>query len=143
MQRKSEDPINQVTRAAHRQQFLWHILMPIILGALLFVILGVLATISQGNKPAVWANISLIFIVTILMFTGIGSAIVLALGIVGVDWMTRKIPPLAFLAQVYIQYFGRKVSNLADSSTKPVVEVRSIWASLKPVFRRLSRVLRK
>lgn len=143
MHRQSEDPINQETRAAHRQQFLWHILMPVILGTLLFVALGVLATVSQGDKPAVWANISLIFIVTILMLSGIGSVIALAVGIVGVDWMTRKIPPLAFLAQVYIQYFGRKIGNLADLSTKPVVEIRSKWASLKPVFRRLSRVLRK
>ncbi len=142
MQRKPQDPVNQDTRAIHRQQFLWHILMPIILGTLLFVILGVMATIAPADKPAVWANISLIFIVSILMLTGIGSIVALALGIIGVDWISRKLPPLSYLLQVYIQYFGGKISDITNATTNPIVELKSNFASLKPIYHRLGKSLR-
>lgn len=142
MQRKPQDPVNQETRATHRQQFLWHILMPIILGTLLFVTLGVMATIAPADKPAVWANISLIFIVSILMLTGIGSIVALALGIIGVDWISRKLPPLSYLLQVYIQYFGGKISDITNATTNPIVELKSNLASFKPIFRRLGKSLR-
>jgi len=142
MQRKPEEPINLDTQMAHQRQFLWHILMPVILGALLFIILGVLASTTPGDKPAVWANISTILIVVIVMFSGLGSILVLAGAIFGVDWLTRKIPPVSYLAQIYIQYFGRRIRTLADSSTSPVMETKSTWAAIKPIMDRIRKSLR-
>ncbi len=142
MQRQSQDSVNQETRSIHRHQFVWHILMPIVLGTLLFVLLGVMATAAPADKPAVWANISLIFIVSILMLTGIGSIVLLAIGVFGVDWISKKLPPMSYLLQVYIQYFGRKVGDLSNATTTPVVNLKSKLASFKPIIHRLGRSLR-
>lgn len=139
MQRKPEEPVNLDTRLEHQRQFLWQILLPIILGTLVFVGLGIAAAITPGDKPAVWANISTIFIAVILMLSGFGSLVLLAGAIFGVDWLTRKIPPASYLVQIYVQYFGRKIHSLADSSVKPMVETKSVWASINLLFMRLRK----
>lgn len=139
MRNSNPPPIDEFTRASHRRQFYWQILLPILAASLIFIALGGVAASAGEDKPAVWANISVILISIILMFTGLGSMLLLAAGIMGVDWLQKKIPPITYLTQIYILYFGKKIKTLSDQSAEPVVSIRSNMAATQPIIHRIKR----
>ncbi len=139
MSNTNHPPVDELAREKHQRQFLWQIFLPILVAALAFIALGAIAASAGGDRPAVWANISTILIACILMFTGLGSMLFLAAGILGVDWLIKKIPPFSYLVQLYVMYFGKKIRDLADQSTKPVVNIQTNVSATKPVINRIKR----
>lgn len=137
MSNTSPSPVDELARANHRRQLYWQILLPILFATLAFIALGMFAASAGTDRPAVWANISTIMIACILMFTGLGSLLFLAVGIMGVDWLIKKLPPFSYLVQLYVMYFGKKIRDLADQSTKPVVSIQSNASATKPVINRI------
>ena len=139
MSNTNPSPVDELARANHRRQLYWQILLPILFATLAFIALGVFAASAGTDRPAVWANISTIMIACILMFTGLGSLLFLAAGIMGVDWLIKKLSPFSYLVQLYVMYFGKKIRDLADQSTKPVVSIQSNASATKPVINRIKR----
>lgn len=139
MPNKNLPPVDELARVNHHRQFFWQILLPILVATLALIALGVLAASAGSDRPAVWANISTILIACILMFTGLGSMLFLAASIMGVDWLIKKIPPFSYLVQLYVMYFGKKIRNLADQSTKPVVIIHTNVSATKPLINRIKK----
>lgn len=141
--KKDSPPVNFETRSAHRRQFGLQILLPFLLGAVILLSLGAVAASSQGDGSAIWANISLILIVSILMITGLGLIVLVAGMIFGTDWLIKNIPPVSFLAQIYLDYFGKQINRASDSIARPVVEIKSGKASWDALVKRFSKSFRK
>jgi hypothetical protein len=129
---------NPETRKAHQLQFFLQILLPVILFSILLLVLGTMASMSgmQGgiNHIAVWAHISTIFMVVLLIGSGIAALAILILSIYALAWVLSKLPEYSFIAQLYLQLFGSKIQTLADKASSPFIAIRSAWAGMKSIF---------
>jgi hypothetical protein len=95
---------------------------------------------SQGgiNHTAVWAHISTIFMVVILIGSGLVVLAILALVIYALGWVLSRLPEYSFIAQLYLQLFGSKIQTLADKTSSPFIAIQSVWAGLRSIFNQKS-----
>lgn len=126
---------NLETTSAHRKQFYVQILLPIIIGTLILLILGILAASGGNDRPTVWANISIIFMAIIIGLSGLVSLAVLVFSIFGTNWIINKLPAKSYLVQIYTVYYGQILINLADKLANPIVSTKSRWAGITSLFR--------
>ncbi len=129
---------NPETQKLYRQQFILQILLPILLFSIVLLGLGVLASSSgtQGgiNHTAVWAHISTIFMVIFIFIAGLVTLAILILVIYALAWLLSRLPEYSYIAQLYLQLFGRNIHTLADKSTSPFILIRSIWTGMWSIF---------
>jgi len=129
---------NPETQKTFTQQFYLQILLPVLLFSIILLGLGVLASVSgtQGgiNHTAVWAHISTIFMVILLFIAGLAAFAILLLGIYALAWLLSRLPEYSYIAQLYLQLFGRHIHTLADKSISPFIMIRSVWAGILSVF---------
>jgi hypothetical protein len=136
MDKKPAIPIkNTETSAKHQTQFYVQILLPVGLAALVLLGLGVLAASAGTDRPAVWANISTIFMSIWAGFLGLLILGIVSLLIFGVAWLSKKIPPNSYLVQFYAMLASKKLSSLSDQTAKPFVEIKSSWAGIARLFK--------
>jgi hypothetical protein len=140
MQTTSRVPPNRnlETQKLYRQQFILQILLPVLLFSVLLLGLGVLASVSgtQGgiNHTAVWAHISTIFMVIIAFISGLAGLALLIMVIYALAWLLSRQPQYSYIAQLYLQLFGKHIHTLADKSTSPFILIRSIWTGMWSIF---------
>lgn len=131
---------NPETQKIYRQQFFLQILLPVVLFSILLLGLGVLASVSgtQGgiNHTAVWAHISTIFMVLFIFIAGLVALAIVVLVIYALAWLLSRLPEYSYIAQLYLQLFGRRIQSLADKSTSPFILIRSIWTGMWSIFNR-------
>ena len=129
---------NPETQKLYRQQFILQILLPVLLFSIVLLGLGVLASVSgtQGgiNHTAVWAHISTIFMVIFIFIAGLVALAILILVIYALAWLLSRLPEYSYIAQLYLQLFGRHIHTLADKSTSPFILIRSIWTGMWSIF---------
>jgi hypothetical protein len=141
MDKKPEASIrNPETSAKHQTQFYVQILLPVGIGTLVLFGLGVFAASAGTDRPAVWANISTIFISIWAGLSGFLILGIISLLIFGVAWLTKKIPPNSYLVQFYAMLASQKLSSLSDQTAKPFVEIKSSWAGIASLFKREHKV---
>lgn len=137
---RSEPRRNPVTRKQYQQQFFLQILLPVIIFSILLVAFGAQAALGESpagqNQTAVWAHISTILMVITLLFTGILTLALFILIIFGFSWLLSKLPEYSFIAQLYLQLIGSKISSLADKSSSPFIAIQSAWAGISCIFQK-------
>ncbi len=123
----------------HRKQWIWQVILPVVLSALLIVALIVLvnvATFNQGGDVARWAAVSTIWIVIPIM---IGMLIFLAL-LGGLVYLMKKLlditPTYTGLAQDYVHKAAGYVKRGADAVVKPIFILGGLGASIRTFFGR-------
>jgi hypothetical protein len=130
---------NPETQKSYRQQFILQILLPVLLFSIILLGLGVLASVSgtQGgiNHTAVWAHISTIFMVIFIFIAGLFALAIVILAIYALAWLLSRLPEYSYIAQLYLQLFGRHIHTLADKSSSPFIMVRSIWTGIWSIFK--------
>ncbi len=130
---------NPVSRKAYQQDFFLQILLPVILFSLLLLALGFLASFSPSqdgiNHTAVWAHISTIFMVIILVISGLAALALLVLIIFALAWLLSRLPEYSFIAQLYLQLFGGHIHNLADKISSPFIGIQAGWAGFRSIFK--------
>jgi hypothetical protein len=131
---------NPETLKIYRQQFFLQILLPVVLFSILLLGLGILAAVSgtQGgiNHTAVWAHISTIFMVIFIFIAGLVALAIAILVIYALAWLLSRLPEYSYIAQLYLQLFGRNIHTLADKSTSPFILIRSLWTGMISIFNR-------
>lgn len=118
----------------HRQQFLVQILLPVMVGIILTIYLGVLAAGGGGDGPAVWANIATILLTGVVSGTALVMLVVVAASGYGVSWLIHKTPTAGKDVDHFLADLSQKISDYTDRISKPVIETKSIWAGLTRIF---------
>jgi hypothetical protein len=117
----------------HRQEVIWQIWMPVVLGSFALLTLGVLAgfTLQSGSdSSARWAQISTMWLILPFFFIGILILLVLVGLIVGVTKLNQILPDYANIAQVYTQRVAAKVQNITLKSAQPIIILRGYKAAM-------------
>lgn len=127
---------NPKTEAAHRQQVLWQVTVPLILGIILILVLAVLTTLAGTGTVHVLGDISMIWLilptlVILFVFTAIfGGLAYLVIRLIG------ALPRLALKAHHLIKGLQEKLTRAADAAVKPVIKVEGWRATLKALLGR-------
>ena len=127
---------NLQVREIHRKQFLLQILLPVVLGSLILLAVGGIAAGSPGDRSAVWANISTIFMSILFALAGFLQLGVLLLLIFGTKWVHEKLPGGSYLVHAYLALFSHELKGIDDKVSSPWISIRSSWAGIRRIFRR-------
>jgi hypothetical protein len=122
------------TQRAHKRQFTWQILMPIILVLLLVVVFGVFTIRAGAGDARLWADVAIIWLIAPLMlFALLGMAV---LG--GLIYALARLLKIAPRYTLQVQDFAARivvgVKRGADTAVKPVVWLEQARAALKSLF---------
>ncbi|MFV1859816.1 MAG: hypothetical protein ACC647_10790 [Anaerolineales bacterium] len=129
-------------KAAWRNQVRWQIYFPIGLGLLVVGLLIGLLWLSQSGDAGVWADITLVLLFALAIIFGFVGLVIIVMGVIGVIYLTRVIPPpfdrtreAAFDAQDI-------VSQASEAATKPVIVPRAATYALIAGVRHLAGIFK-
>jgi hypothetical protein len=120
----------------HRREKIWQILVPLIIGILLILAVGVIVILtaacsSAGGAVSQWADTSAIWLIMpVIMFAIFGILILIGL-IYLVARITKILPPYADLVQGYASLVAAKVSLVTRKIVSPFITVESTRAGIK------------
>jgi K+-sensing histidine kinase KdpD len=127
---------NPITKEAHQRQTFFQIYLPLIIVALIVILFVVLALVAQNENVSRWADISLIFLISVsLVVTVITIAAIIVLTI----YLTRllKASPYFFFEVQRITYIIEVRSKaIGNSIVEPVLRVNSFIAGLRALRRK-------
>ncbi|MBT3190611.1 MAG: hypothetical protein HN736_18115 [Anaerolineae bacterium] len=132
---KNVDPSKKTASyQAHKQDFVWQILAPILVALILVISASVAVAISPAASASLWADISTIWIIIPLLVFAFIFLVILSAVIYGMTKLlditpiyTQKLTALIYLAK-------EKIEHAADTSAKPIFFFEELSASIKSIF---------
>jgi hypothetical protein len=128
-------------REAHRCQVCLQVYLPLGLGVLCLAAAGLSLGIGRAGSLGAWADVSLIFLLTLTL---VGGVVVLAATVgaaIGVAWMARALPEQAGRLRRGLARVPPAVRRAGDMSAAPILWIRSGvsavrtgWQTLLSVF---------
>ena len=132
---KNTDPAKKtISYQAHKQEYIWQILVPILTASAL-VLLAVIAISSDSSGTvSVWADISAIWIIMPLLLVGGIVFFTLGLLIYGMANLLDIMPKYTQSLNGFVRRASMKITGMADLSTKPIFFVGTISAKITSIF---------
>jgi hypothetical protein len=125
---------------AHKRQFIWQILLPILLVVLAGFILGgftIGAALSNSTQAGIWANVSIIWMIAPLLFFALFFVVVLGFLIYAIAKLTGITPRYTGKVQMYAAMAAAGTRKVADGVTKPIVWIHQVGAAIQSFFNKL------
>lgn len=119
---------------AHRRDFIWKILVPIVIALLVVIATSVFVATGNSGTASLWADISMIWLLIPLLFFSFIFLLILA-GIIYGMAMLLKVTPI-YTQKLYklIRLLTQKIDTISDEIAKPIFFVEGISASIKRFF---------
>jgi hypothetical protein len=127
---------NAHTRHAHRAEYFWQILLPLLGGGLLMGATLVWLISSQTASISQTAQIVTIAFVMPLLVIGLILLFLVVLLTFGVRRLIQWLPPRSYRLQRGVHAVSARVVNAVDAMITPVIVVESWWAALGKMFTR-------
>jgi hypothetical protein len=123
---------------AHKVQFTWQILVPIILVVLIALAAGILVIVNaaSGNgQSELWADISVIWLFAPALLFALAFLVILITTVYGMAKLLQLLPRYTGKAQEYFTLLAAGTRRLADGSARPIVWIRQIGAVIKSIIK--------
>lgn len=120
---------------AHRRQFAWQILVPILLVTLILVAVAVLFGSAGSGTDRTWADVSLIWLILPLLIVALVFVTAFGFLIYALARLLKAMPRYTAGAQYYIGQAENGINKLADGAAKPVIWVKQGRAIIKSIFK--------
>jgi hypothetical protein len=115
----------------HKKEVIWQILLPIGIGALAFLALGIMAAFSlqSGTESAArWGHIAVMWMILPVFAAGL-FAFILIVGLnIGIAKIQQILPDYTEIVQIYAQKAFRLILGYANRSVKPIITIQTIKA---------------
>jgi uncharacterized membrane protein len=119
---------NPITYQAHRRQAFWQIYLPLIVFTILVIATIVLVIIANNEQVSKWADISLIFVISITMVAFLVVIVGLAFSVVYTRRLLRATPYFFFNAQRFIYLVEIRVKRVSNAAVEPILKINSFFA---------------
>lgn len=119
---------NPITYQAHRRQAFWQIYFPLIVFSILVITTIVLAIAATNAQASKWADISLIFIISITMVAFLVVTVVLVISVYYSRRLLKATPYFFFNAQRFIYLVEIRVKRVSDAAVEPILRVNGFFA---------------
>jgi hypothetical protein len=126
---------NPITQEAHRRQTFWQIYFPLILFGVLVICAIVLAILLDDAGASKWADVSLIYILSLIMVVMLLTMIMLVVTVIYTSKLLKSTPYFFFVIQRYVYILELRVKQASSRAVEPFLRLNSMIAG--------ARVLRK
>ncbi|MBN1537296.1 MAG: hypothetical protein JW908_11235 [Anaerolineales bacterium] len=127
---------NPITNKAYRREAFWQITLPFIVGLIIFLSLAVTISLGTMGETSMWADISVIWLILIMLLPGLVLLILLVGLVYGVTWLFVRTPEYALQLQNIFELITWRVKQNANKVVEPMLRFKGSWAGLKSIFRR-------
>ena len=127
---------NPITHEAHRRQTFWQIYFPLIAFGVFVIVAIVLAILAENEAASKWADISLIYMIAVMI---VMFLIIVAVLIVTAYYTTRVIkesPYFFFLVQKYTYIIEIRVKRASNAAVEPILRLNSYIAGARALRRK-------
>ena len=127
---------NPITHEAHRRQTFWQIYFPLIAFGVLVIAAIVLAILAESEGASKWADISLIYMISVMIVV---CVIIIAVLIVSAYYTTRVIkesPYFFFLIQKYTYLIEIRVKRASNVAVEPILRLNGYIAGVRALRRK-------
>ena len=132
------NPVDSPTIRLHKRQFVWQILLPILLVLLLGLTVGVLtitASLANASHASLWADVSIIWLLIPALLVALAAIAMLGFAIFGLAKLLQVAPTYTGKAQGIFVLVNALIRKVADGTTKPFVWFQQAGAALKSIFK--------
>ncbi len=119
---------------AHRRDFLWQILVPMIVVLILVIIASVFTAMRPLETASLWADISTIWLLIPLLIFALITLVILGGIIYGMAKLLNITPVYTQKLYALVRFVTKKIENGADASVKPIFFFEELSASIKSIF---------
>jgi hypothetical protein len=135
----NEQLVNPVTQKAHRQELLWQVTLPFILGVLIFLVFIILLVIAgiQGDPGlSQWGDVSMIWLILpamlflLIMIAVFGGLLYL------VFRLNNALPGFMKRVQDFFRGMQELAEKASDAAVEPVMKAESSRAAVRTLFGR-------
>jgi len=124
---------NPITREAHRRQAFWQIYFPMILFGS-FVLIGiVMAVLLDSQGASKWADISLVYMVSLALVAFLITLVVIIVSIVYTAKLIRATPYSFFIVQRYAYMIEMRVKRASNIAVEPFLRIHSFIAGARAI----------
>ncbi|UCD42321.1 MAG: hypothetical protein JSV69_01495 [Chloroflexota bacterium] len=124
---------NPITYEAHRRQTFWQIYLPLIIFGVLVIIMIVLALLADDQANSKWADISLIFMISIAMVMFVIVTVGLAFLAYYTTQLLKTAPYYFYVIQRYAYLIEIRVRSYSNTAAEPFLRVRSFMAGARAI----------
>jgi hypothetical protein len=134
-----ELPRNRRAEALHKHETFWQIYLPMVLGFVIATgVCAMSAFAASGGGSALsglWANISLIFLITQLMIILIPSLIIFSTLIYLIQLILQRSPPYFKRAQDFMAQVSAQTTTIANFIAEPMLAVKAATNALEQILK--------
>lgn len=127
---------NPVTHEAHRRQAFWQIYFPLILFSIFVIVVLVLALLAENQQVSKWSDISLIFMISIMLVAFLITTILLSFIIYYLRLGVKAAPFYLFDAQRYAYLMEVRVKLVSNTLVEPILKINSLIAGARELWRK-------
>ena len=127
---------NPITQEAHRRQTFWQIYFPLILVAALVIIAIISAILLEDEGASKWADISLIYMVSLTMVVFLITTIALVVLVIYLARIIKETPYFFFAIQRYTYLMEQRIKSATNSVEEPFLRINSFIAGAKVLRRK-------
>jgi len=130
---------NPVSLRKHRQEVLWQISLPLVIGILVVLVAGagVIYAGSTGSGDVVrWASISIIWLIIPAMLLTLLLTVLLAALAYGLGRLTGALPGYTRQLQDIFVLIDARVRKAADAAVEPLLRTHGFFAGLRALRRK-------
>ena len=134
---ENQHSVDPPTIRAHKAQFAWQILVPIILVVLIVLAAGAFVIANGVSGPGqivLWADISVIWLVVPALFFALAFMVIVITTVYGMAKLLQLLPHYTGKTQGFFSQFSAGILKLADGSVKPFVWFRQAGAVIKSIL---------
>ena len=131
--------VDHPTLRKYKSQFTWQILLPIILVAVIGLIAGglvIATTVSGEGQPRVWADVSIIWLITPVLLFALAFLVILITTIYGMAKLMQVLPRFTGKTQVIFAKVSHGTRKVADGTVKPFIWFHEAGAAINSLFHR-------
>jgi hypothetical protein len=127
---------NPVTQEAHKRQAFWQIYFPMILFGTFVLIAIILAVLADSAGASKWADISLIYMVSLAMVVFLITFIITVVVAFYTARIIKETPYYFFVVQRYAYLLEIRVKSVSNAAVEPFLRMHSYIAGARALRRK-------
>lgn len=130
---------NPATYESHRRQAFWQIYFPLILFGIFVIAAIVIAVYANNQQVSKWSDISLIFMIAIMLITFLITTVLLAVISYYLRLGIKETPFFMFDAQRITYLVEFRVKMVSNAVVEPIYRINSFFAGARALWRKCTR----
>jgi uncharacterized BrkB/YihY/UPF0761 family membrane protein len=119
----------------HKRQFVWQILVPFVLTAVLIIVAAVFIMTSGASNTRVWADVSTLWLILPILVLSLILVTVLSFLIYGVARLLKVTPKYTGKTQAFLAATAAGARKVTDGTAMPFIWIRQAGAVIKSIFK--------